>query len=83
MDQALGERVMTPEANPGPQTAQKEVTPSKDKKEDAAEVEALIMISSCISDMSNKYEQTCRNFQDKLEGLDKTSKHLNAKFEQL
>jgi len=54
-----------------------------DTNEDADEIKALVMISSCISDMSNKYENTCRSMQSKLENLESTSKHLNMKFEQL
>ena len=54
-----------------------------DTNEDAEEIKQLVMISSCISEMSNKYELTCRSMQNKLDNLETTSKHLNMKFEQL
>lgn len=41
------------------------------------------MLSSCISNMSNQYEATCRKFEDKLNNLETNSKSLNAKFEAL
>ena len=41
------------------------------------------MLSSCISNMSNQYEVTCRKFEDKLNNLESNSKNLNAKFEAL
>jgi outer membrane murein-binding lipoprotein Lpp len=41
------------------------------------------MLSSCISNMSNKFEVTSRKFEDKLNHLESNSKNLNAKFEAL
>jgi hypothetical protein len=52
-------------------------------EEDKLEAEALQMISSCISDMSMKYEVMGLKFSKKLDDLETTSQNLNRKFEAL
>ena len=56
---------------------------AKKTEDEQAEMEALVLLSSCISNMSNQYEQTCRKFEEKLNTLESNSKGLNAKFEAL
>lgn len=52
-------------------------------KQDASELEALQMITSCISEMSLKYEQLGARFTQKLDQLEAKSHTLNRKFEEL
>ena len=53
------------------------------EKEDPAELEALQMITSCMSEMSIKYEQMGKRFQEKLDSLEDTSKNLSRRFDAL
>ena len=52
-------------------------------KQDLGEMEALQMITSCISEMSLKYEQLGARFTQKLDQLEEKSHVLNRKFEEL
>lgn len=50
---------------------------------DVNELEALQMLSGCMSEISNKYDKMASRFQEKIENLESTSKHLADKFEKL
>ena len=52
-----------------------------EQQDDPAELEALQMITSCMSEMSFKYDQMGKRFQEKLESLESTSKNLSRRFE--
>ena len=41
------------------------------------------MLTSCISEMSSKYERMGMRFQEKLENLESTSKNLAERFDRI
>ena len=47
------------------------------------ELEALNMLTGCMSDISSKYDMMAMKFQEKIERLETTSKKLEDKFEAL
>jgi hypothetical protein len=47
------------------------------------ELEALQMLTGCMSDISNKYDRMAVRFQERIDHLENTSKNLADKFEKL
>ena len=55
----------------------------RNNSQDVNELEALQMLSGCMSEISSKYDKMAVKFQEKIENLETTSKHLADKFEKL
>lgn len=55
----------------------------EDEEEDQQEMETLNMLTSCISEMSSKYERMGIRFQEKLDNLESTSKNLAERFDKI
>lgn len=60
-------------------STQEQTEPTMTHQKD--EVEAIHALSSCISEMSLRYEAIGNKFQQKLDNLEQTQKSLNHKFE--
>ena len=56
---------------------------SNSKSNDKGEMEVLYMLTGCISEMSQKYEQMGTRFTNRLESIEKTGKNLQERFDGL
>jgi hypothetical protein len=65
------------------QRSQPATTHFRNNSHDVQELEALNMLTGCMSDISIKYDRMAVKFQEKIENLESTSKNLADKFEKM